>query len=281
MFSIRNLESKSYSIIIFSTLIYGFSLYRISPSLIKIFSSFSAISYLKNSKKLLEEDLILKKEELVKDEILFNKNIKFQNLSFSYDNKKILNKFSYSFEKGKKYLIYGESGRGKSTLLYILMGLIKPSEGQIILDGSNFQPWKNLGWRNNISYIPQKPIFLDTDLKHNIAFKDKIDDFKINEIIESLNLTKLLDLFVSDKKKTIGDGANQISGGQAQRISIARALYRNSEILVMDEPTSNLDNENEKKIMDLIFFDLFKTKTIIFTSHNSDNLKYADDIIKL
>ena len=95
---------------------------------------------------------------------------------------------------------------------------------------------------------------------------------KLDEIIKSLNLTNLLSLFISDKK-TIGDGANQISGGQAQRISIARALYRNSEILVMDEPTSNLDNENEKKIMDLIFFNLFKTKTIIFTSHNSDNLK--------
>ena len=95
-------------------------------------------------------------------------------------------------KKVKKYLIYGESGKGKSTLLYILMGLIKPSDGQIILDGRNFQPWNHLGWRNNVSYIPQKPMFLDTDLKHNIAFKDKIDDFKINEIIEVIKFNKIV-----------------------------------------------------------------------------------------
>ena len=279
--SVHGLSKSEMNIFILSSLVYGFSIYRLAPSLIKIFSSFSSISYLKNSRKILHKDLTMYEEKLNEDLINFKNTLELSNISFEYDDKKILENFSFKFKKGKKYLISGESGKGKSTLLLILMGLLRPQLGKIIIDDNKYEIWNSLQWRKKISYIPQKTYLLDSDLKSNIVFKGKVDQEKVNEIISSLNLKNLLNLFERDNKKTIGDGANQISGGQAQRISIARALYKDADILVMDEPTANLDKDNEKKIMDLIFLTLFKNKTIIFTSHNSNNFNYADEVIEL
>mgnify|MGYP001163842878 CR=1 FL=1 len=213
---------------------------------------------------------------------LFTNNINFKNITFNYQDKKIFDNFNFQIKKNRMLFIYGESGSGKSTLLNLLMGLIKPNEGQILLDGRTNIHDDIINWRNIVSYVPQQIYLLDESIQSNIAFGEKIKDIDYQKLREVINLSKLNNFFnendIGDYK--LGEKGTKISGGQIQRIGVARALYRRPEVLLLDESTNGLDYETEKYFLE----DLNKLKkniTIVFVSHREHIKDYADDYIEI
>ena len=176
----------------------------------------------------------------------------------------------------------GESGEGKSTLVNLIMGLLKTEKNNVYIDGKNIE--KNIhNWQQSIGYIPQDVYLMDASIKDNIAFgieEKLINEKKIEELIDQLNLRKFVDSFPNKLNENVGDMAVKISGGQKQRLGIARALYINPKVLIFDEATSSLDIENENKIIEIIKR-YKKNKTIILVSHRSNTLKYCDKVYEI
>ena len=178
--------------------------------------------------------------------------------------------------------VIGASGSGKSTLIDLLMGIINPQSGNIYVDDKNI---KNItkSWQRNIGYVPQDTYLLDESIKNNIAFgipEKLINIKKINEIIASLGLKKMIDDLPYGIESYVGDNGVKLSGGQKQRLGLARALYISPKIIILDEATSALDIENEEKILKLIGG--IKNKiSIIIISHRESIFPYCDQILNL
>ncbi len=219
-----------------------------------------------------------------KDRIEIKNLIKLDNLSFGYKSEiKILDKINLSIKKGERIGIIGESGSGKSTLLDLLMGLVKPTEGAILVDNKNIhsKEFKNLDelWMNSIAHVPQNVYLFDKSIKENIIF-NSTSNYKIKDIEEVARKANILKFIQSLEKKfdsLVGERGVRISGGQRQRIGIARALLKNPKVLILDEATSSLDNNTEKKIIEEIE-SLDKNLTIIMVAHRITTLKNCDKI---
>ena len=220
--------------------------------------------------------------KLVTKDIL-NKSIELKNITFKYPDteKEILKKLSLKILPGSSVGIIGATGSGKSTLVDIILGLLPPSDGQVLVDGNNINIDNNhLAWQSQIGYIPQDIYLIDDTIKRNIAFG--IDDHEIREedIERAIKLAQL-SKFVSDLplqlNTIIGNRGIRLSGGQRQRIGIARALYRKSKILVFDEATSSLDIETEKAIVDCIE-NLDGKVTLIVITHRLQTLRNFKNI---
>ena len=217
----------------------------------------------------------------------FKNSILLKNIDFSYENNiKILKKVNLNINKGDKVGIVGSTGSGKSTLLDIIMGLLEPSNGEIFVDDVNITSYRNKykmnKWRTCISHVPQNIFIADASFAENIAFglyEDQIDMGKVRECSRKAMIEDLI--LNSDKKyKTnLGEGGVKLSGGQKQRIGIARALYKNSQILVLDEATSALDNKTEKDVMKTI--KNLTQMTILIVTHRPSTIKYCDKVIKI
>jgi len=175
--------------------------------------------------------------------------------------------------------ILGPSGSGKSTLLELIMGLIKPVKGGIFLGNKNVQ---SLGrkWLNCISYAGQKPLLLDDSIKNNIIFGDNnFNDDLFKKVIEATELKRFIGNLAAKELTLIGEGGKFVSGGQAQRIAIARALYKNRPILILDEATNSIDLKTEKKIIKNI--KKLKKDIFIFTTHNLKGYGTSNSYIKM
>ena len=182
-------------------------------------------------------------------------------------------------EKGTSVGIIGRSGSGKSTLVDLILGLLNPNNGKISVDGINIKYNKNL-WQKNIGYIPQDIYLLDDTIKNNIVFgidEEKIDYKLLNESIKTAQLEKFIELSEYKLDTIVGNRGAKISGGEKQRIGIARALYNNPKILIFDEATSALDIDNENKILEEIY-DGINDKTLIIISHRNNTVKYCESI---
>ena len=214
---------------------------------------------------------------------ILNKSIELKNIVFKYPNseKEILKKLSLKILPGSSIGIIGATGSGKSTLVDIILGLLPPSNGQVLVDGNNININNNhLAWQSQIGYIPQDIYLIDDTIKRNIAFG--IDDNEISEddIQRAIKLAQISE-FVSDLplqlNTIIGNRGIRLSGGQRQRVGIARALYRKSKILVFDEATSSLDVETEKAIVDCIE-NLDGKVTLIVITHRLQTLRNFKNI---
>ena len=218
----------------------------------------------------------IKKDFIFKDKIIIN------NLSFSFDNKlKILDNINLIIQKNEKIGIIGRTGSGKSTLLNILMGLINSNyNGTITVDGLNLKDITN-EWFANLSYVSQDNILLDYSIIENITYeKDykKINEKKYQKAISDSRLENLISDFKDRDNLKIGNKGISISGGEAQRIALARALYKDPQILVLDEFTSSLDTSTEKNIIE----NLSKlTKTMIIVSHKLSSLTFCDRVYEI
>jgi len=211
-------------------------------------------------------------------------NITFKNVSFNYENnnKTILKNFNFKFDLGKTIGIIGPSGIGKSTICKLITGLIEPSEGSIYIDQKKILEFKKKNYLN-IGYVGQKFFLMKASLAENIAMKFDINDEDIEKVNVSLKKAKCEE-FLNQKKITldtiIDEDAVQFSGGQRQRLAIARALFNNPNIIVLDEATSFLDEETEGEI--LKYFMLNKNKyLIIIISHRKNILNLLDKKIEL
>ena len=219
------------------------------------------------------------------ERIKFNKSIKLKDFSYQYEKNlpNVLNKLNIEILKGEKVAIKGETGSGKSTLINVIAGLLDSNEGTFIVDGVVINTKNKKNWQQNISIVPQTIFLNDTTILENIAIAENINTIDISRIKKCAKLARIDDFIDSLPNKygeKVGERGVRISGGQRQRIGIARALYRNSNLIIMDEPTNALDFETENLVMDSIM-KLSKNITIIMISHNNNTLKFFDKIIDL
>ena len=217
----------------------------------------------------------------VLDKVKNKFGLSLENISFGYvSTQKIIDNLNIFFKKGEIVSISGRSGAGKSTLLDIIMGLIEPDKGLIAFEGSIVNKSKAdlIAWQKNISYVPQEIFLIDDDISMNIALgqsKNNIDFKKIQKVIE---ITDLEDFVKNQKyglKTRVGERGAKVSGGQKQRIAIARALYKDFNLLILDEATSALDIVSQNKIIGNIK-KFYKDKIIIFVSHNDKLIESCD-----
>ena len=267
----------------------GAAAFRIMPSINKISTKFQLIKY---SYPVVNRILLLLKDDEIKvsfsenknnTEITFNENFRINKLFFKYEakNRKIFENTDMLINKGECVGFVGESGVGKSTLVDLICGLLKPSSGEILSDGKNLH--ENIkSWQKLIGYVPQNVYLTDDTIKENIIFgakKNKFNEEKLSEAIKSAQLSELIRSLENGLETEVGERGIRLSGGQIQRIGIARALYHNPKILIFDESTSFLDEENEKNILTDIV-KLKKEKTLILISHKLSTLKICDKIFE-
>ena len=261
--------------------------FRMIPSFNRIIIAFQNMKYYSSSVDLLfnefkNDNILLESKN--SNPIKFKSNITINNLEFKYskNSRGILKNVNLKIAKGDFIGIIGASGSGKSTLVDLIMGLFYPTGGSISVDGENInQNFKS--WQNIIGYVPQNIFLTNDSIKNNIAFgleKNEINNQNLTKALKDSQLdrfVKSLDLGIETK---VGERGAQISGGQLQRIGIARALYKMPEILIFDESTASLDSKTESSLISAI--NNFKGhKTIIMISHNLKSLKNCDRIYSL
>ena len=223
--------------------------------------------------------------EKYSDNLSFEFNrFKANNLSFHYPgtDKEIIKNLSFEIKKNTFYGITGKSGSGKTTLINILLGLIKPNKGQLFIDDKELVNGFSFT-KNMVGYVPQHIYLLDDSIKKNIAFgieDEKIDNSKILKVVEDIQLQKLINETKKGLDANVGEFGDKLSGGQIQRLGIARALYLSPKILIMDESTSALDDETEEKIIKELH-KFKKDMTIIFITHTSKILNNCDNVLDL
>ncbi|MBC5745978.1 ATP-binding cassette domain-containing protein, partial [Lachnospiraceae bacterium MD308] len=207
-------------------------------------------------------------------------DIKFENVGFSYlGREKILDKFNLRIYKNQINVILGHSGCGKSTIIKLLTKFWTIEKGTIYLDGVPLDEYSTEYIRNNISIVSQKTEIFQGTIRENIQLDLKIADEKLNEICKRAGIyDEIIKMDNGFETELLGEG-NNISGGQRQRIAIARALAKESRIIVFDEPTSNLDIGNVKKICNLIFD--IKDRTVILITHDLKLAQKAENICVL
>lgn len=279
------------SVLAFLT-VYLAALIRSIPSISRIISALAILSSLNKSVEVIYNDLT---SNDFKDTYLLNKkqnnNIKFQNkgnlnienISFNYPNReKIINNISFSIKTGEVIGILGQSGSGKSTLVDLIIGILEITDGKIKFNNENiFSDINN--WKQKIGYVPQNIYLTDDSIINNIAFgieHENIDKERVISLLESLNMTDYISKLPDGIDTKVGERGVQISGGQLQRIGIARALYHEPSIIILDEATSALDLKNEDLIITQIN-NLRKNKMIIIISHKLNSVKICDRVYKL
>lgn len=249
---------------------------RLVYSLVSLDKIYEEIKFYKN----------LKQKNKNNQPISFSYNIRLKNISFGYTKKeKILKKLNLTIKKGEILGLIGPSGSGKSTIINIIIGLLNPDSGTILVDDVPLDTKRKVeSWQKKIGYIPQNFFMLDDTIRANIVFEPNYLSGKLdNNIYDSLKKSQINNFVKSLPKKldtVIGERGSKISVGQAQRLSIARALYKKPDILILDEATSALDPKNEKNFLSVIS-KLKKKITIVIISHKPNTLKFCDNVYKL
>ena len=259
--------------------------FKLMPSINKLTNSYQNIFFYEKSLKIIEHEYTDERKLISKTNNLeFKKNINFKNLSFRYSevNQLLFSNQNFEIEKNKIIGIKGESGSGKSTLIDLLSGILTPTNGNIYVDGKNISfdfYSKNL----NVGYVSQQTYLIDDSIKNNIAFgidEKKIDLNNLNDILKASDISSFIKNKPNFLETIVGENGVQLSGGQVQRIGIARALYKKPDILILDEFTSSLDEETETKILKTIE-KLKSNTTVIMSSHKNSTLKICDKLYSI
>lgn len=278
--------------------LYVFASLRLMPGVVKILNNFQKIRYNLPLINLLNGEL--KRKEDQKHDLNFENQNKFffnelylKNLSFNYAREnficknqdinqkneqiEILKDINLKIKKAEKIGILGKSGSGKTTLVNIISGFLKQKSGEVFVNGQNDNVSKIL-FEKSIGYVQQSTYIADETIKFNITLKkdnDEINKNYLNKILKMLNLENVISKFPDGIETLMGEKGSQFSGGQNQRIGIARAIYRNPDFLILDEATNALDIETQNQILKNIFKEM-KNKTIIVISHQLENLSFCE-----
>ena len=269
-------------LIIQNLAVFGTASFKAIPSINRILSSTLVIKALNFTLDDVDFDEMSDKKQsdgIISD---FRKEISLTDIEFRYGEKIIFSGLNLTIKKGEIIGIQGESGAGKSTLIKILLGLLKPMSGSFEVDGRKAKA-SSVEWQKQIGYVAQEVFVWDTTVKANIALgisEDEIDEILINKVIEDVSLDTYVKELPNDINQIIGERGNVMSGGQKQRLGIARALYRNTPILILDEITSALDPTTENRIYELIKR-ISKDKTTIIVSHKENIGDICDSVYSL
>jgi len=266
--------------------------YRLMPSVSNILISIQRLKFnlpvivrlypelvnLKNEENKNFNDNIKKKSNSINQPNIVIKNVDF---SYSQSDKKILKEVSMNINFGSITGIIGDSGSGKSTFINLITGLLKPTSGEIYYEDNISK--KRFSKVKKIGYVPQSVYLIDSTLKKNISLIEKdleIDETKLKKSILQSNLSETIKNLPNGLETTVGEKGSKISGGQLQRVGLARALYDDPEILILDEATSGLDLESEDEILDNLN-QLKGSRTIIIISHRKNSLKFCEKVFKI
>ena len=268
--------------------VFAFACLRLLPTVIGFIRSFQNIKFnlpacdvvYQVLKDLKDSDVFLSDRGLIKNQL---ENIEFKNVSFSYRGQTlpVLKDLTFSIKKGDRIAVVGETGSGKTTLLNLISSLISPSTGKIIINNiDKIDFYKQI--RNRIGYVSQSVYLSDNTVFFNVTLRNNVTEEERQNllfILDSLNLTTINNEKIN-QFNFVGERGSKLSGGQIQRIGIARALFRDPDILILDESTNALDDENEEKILNYLI-KKFSKKIIIFCSHKKEILKYCNKIIEV
>ena len=263
---------------------------RILPSLRNIMSSWSSIRYNRYTIDTLNDSVESHNVDIAptSERLKFEDSIELKNIHFGFDDttKAIINNLSLTINRGECLGIKGASGVGKTTLFNLILGLYRPTSGDIYIDGERLTDSNIRKWQNSIGYVSQSVYIVDGTLVDNIAFgcdANSIDYSLIDKVIELSNLKEFVASLPQGIHTHIGEQGSKISGGQRQRIGIARALYKSADILLFDEATSSLDDQTEENINSAIkeLSEQNKSLTIVIIAHRESTLEYCDRIITL
>ena len=208
-------------------------------------------------------------------------NIEFKNVTYSYnENKKIITNLSFKIKKNSSVALVGESGSGKSTIIKLIMGLIKYNKGNILIDNNELSKLNLNYFYDNVSYISQEAPIFDGTLRENLIFDKKIKDTEIVKVLKTVCLDKFYERLECGLDTELGEKGVRMSGGERQRVALARLFFDDSKIIILDEATSAMDNITEKNVMENIVKKL-DNKTLIIIAHRLETIKDVDKIYVL
>ena len=269
--------------------IFAAAAFRIMPSLNRIITSYNSIKAVRPVIDSIYKDINLDELVSIKKNKIYDisqniQSIEINNLNFKFPTSKnpIIKDLNLKIKKGEYIGIFGKSGTGKTTFVDLFSGLLTLDSGSIKFDDKDISIHKAL-WRKNISYVPQSIYLNDESIKENIAFGKKLEEIDSAKIIQSLEDARLLE-FVNSLDRgvdtLVGENGINLSGGQIQRLGIARALYRNAQVLIFDESTNSLDLQTENEFMDTVN-KIKGDRTILFISHKISILQKCDKVYEL
>lgn len=267
--------------------VFAVASFRLLPAFRSLLGGWTQVQNASCCLDVIEEGLKDASDEDVAEEleVSFVERIDMVGVSYAYPGDElILDNFSCSISKGEYVGFCGTSGVGKSTLFNMIVGFIEPESGEVRIDGVPLTRSTRASWIKHIGYVPQEVFIFNGTLAENIALGcEHIDYKRIDEIIERLGLSRLVKALPEGVDTVLSEAGSKLSGGEKQRIGIARALYKSASVLLLDEATSALDNETEKEINGLLqqLKDSGDGMTILSIAHRESSLGFCDRIIKI
>ncbi len=281
--------SRSVEEIFIITASYAAVAFRLIPGATRIITSSQRIKNLSPSLEIIKREFLdFREEKETKnifgedvDQIKFDK-IEFQNVCFAYFENAgyVLADINLQINRGEIIGIYGDSGSGKSTFVNLISGLIKPSSGEIKINSQNLENLKK-NWLATLGYVPQNTTLFNDTIANNITFfETKNVEKKLDDSLVRSNLKDFVTSLAEKENTIVGENSSKLSGGQVQRIGIARALFNNPDFIIFDESTNSLDEESENDIMKYVY-SLRNKKTVLVISHKKEILNFCDKIFKV
>ena len=268
--------------------VFAVSAFRLLPALRTLLSGWTSIQHALCCLDVIEEGLKDSGENEVipsSQSISFEREISIRHLSYAYPHgETVLKDFNLCIRKGEYVGFRGYSGVGKSTLFHLLLGLLKPTEGEIRIDDNVLTPDIQALWLHRVGYVPQEVFVFQGTLAENIALgRKEVNKNRILQVLKQVNLGKWIQSLPNGIDTVLTESGGQLSGGQKQRIGIARALYKEMDVLLLDEATSALDNQTEKEINETLcqLRQIYNKLTILSIAHRESSLTYCDRIITI
>jgi ABC-type bacteriocin/lantibiotic exporter with double-glycine peptidase domain len=255
--------------------------YKIIPGIVKILNSLGQIK----TYDFTVQDLLQSQPQAGQMKTFYETTINsvaLSNISFGYKDNPVLKNFHLEIKRGDFIGLSGKSGKGKTTAMNLLLGFLKPDSGSVLINGSAKETVDIHAYWKNISYVQQQPFLINDTVLHNITLQENnYDKNRLNEVIRLTGLQQLTGADIEGLDKAVTEEGKNISGGQRQRIALARALYKNADLVILDEPFNELDRESENCILNYLKQLALSNKIIILITHDKQSLSFCNQIVSL